>query len=153
MRRSVVITTTCLLLTLFISAFAAAGTGLKIESQGFDKYTAAGVDLELGLPGIPVRPITELMGWWGDEGGQVGHFQAGIGVRLYLENASRGPFLEAKMRYIMPLEFGAEASSLMLVGVGYRIRPIVGGLDVYVAATGVEHDIIPKYVIGARAGF
>lgn len=140
------------MVVLSVSAFAAAGTGLKVETQNFNEYVAAGFDLEMGLPGIPVHPVTELLGWWAMNDQQTSHVQAGLGARLYLDNAAKGPFVEAKLRYVLPLEPGASATSTLVFGAGYRIKPIVGGIDLFVTATAQDHALIPKYVFGARIG-
>lgn len=142
-----------LLMVAVFSVFAAAGTGLRVETQGWDKYKAAGVDTELGFPAVPLHPLVEVLGWYSGEDAPTSHLQAGLGARLYLTAPASGLFVEGKMRYVAT--FGAESgtSTVLVVGAGYRLRPIIGGIDLYVGATTTEHPVLPKYFIGARVGF
>lgn len=154
MQRHLRVSLLTIILLLTVSAFSGA-IGLRVETQGLDKYTAAGVDFELGLPAIPVRGVAELLGWVAMNDDQTTHAQAGLGVRMYLASDSTGPFVEAKMRYILPLdEKDAEGSTLFMYGAGYRFKPLIGGVDVFVTMTGADHDIIAKQLlVGARIGF
>src|SRR5690625_3422864 len=97
-----------------VSGLVSAGSGLRLETEGLDKYTAAGFDLELGIPGIPLHAIGEVMGWWASNDDQTSHIQASGGARLYLGSGASGLFAEAKMRYIMPLEDSADAGTLLM---------------------------------------
>lgn len=156
MRQSIVRLLLCSILVLSASAFTSAGTGVKIETADFQSYTAAGLDMELGAPLVPLRVLVETLGWWSedDQAEQQSHIQAGLGARLYLTSGSKGLFVEGKGRYIYPLNVDdAEGSTVFLAGIGYRIKPLVGGIDLYASATLTEHDMFPEYFFGARLGF
>lgn len=152
MRRAIIFILAALMAATLGSA-ALAGTGVKFETEGLDKYSAGGVDLELGLPGIPLRTFVEVLGWWAQNDDQVTHVQAGVGARFYLFAPSSGLFAEGRYRYIVPLDDTLEPSTSILAGLGFRLRPVIGGIDVYAATTLTDHDILPKYLVGARIGF
>lgn len=152
MRRSILFVLVAAL-ALTLSPTVLAGHGVKVETEGLDKYTSVGIDLELGLPGIPLRPFTEVLGWWSQADTQPNHIQAGVGARYYLMAAPRGLFAEGKLRYIVPFEEGAEPGTVVLAGLGFRLKPIIGGIDVYAATTITETDLLPQYIFGARIGF
>lgn len=152
MRRTLLFVLT-LIMTLSFAALTSAGNGFKVETAGLNAYTAAGIDLELGVPGVPLRPFTEVLGWWASNDHQVTHLQAGLGARFYITSSSTGLFAEARMRYIAPFGDTAEASSAIVAGLGYRLRPLIGGIDIYAATTLSENNVLPKYLFGARVGF
>lgn len=150
--RRLLILATALFALVALAPLAAAGNGLKFETIGLNEYAAAGVDVELGLPGVPLRPFVEVVGWWASNDEQVTHVQAGAGARFYLFAPSSGLFAEARARYVVPIENTGEASVVFLAGGGYRLKALIG-LDVYASATLSEHDILPKYLAGVRIGF
>lgn len=141
------------LLTL-ASATAAAGTGLKIESEGAHRYNAAGLDFELGLPFVPFRIFSDILGWYANTDSQITHGQVGVGARVFFTAANQGLFAEGKFRYIFGLENqNVETSTAISAGLGYRFRALLGGLDIVVQARLTENDIIPEYHLGIRLGF
>lgn len=150
MRKTMILVVTLLAVVAF-APNVAAGNGILFETDGKDGYNAAGIDLELGLPAIPLRPVSEVLGWYSPDGDT--HLQAGLGARLYLMIPGNGPFLEATLRYIAAFGDETEVSSAVLVGAGFRLRPVIGGIDVYVAATLSDNPVLPKTMFGARIGF
>lgn len=140
-------------LALSLSPAALAGHGIKIETEGLDKYTSVGLDLEIGLPGVPLRPFAEVLGWWSQADTQPNHVQAGLGARYYIAAASSGLFAEAKLRYVSTFAEDAEPGTALLAGLGYRISPGIGSLDLFAVTTLSEHDLLPRYIFGARIGF
>lgn len=143
----------CLICVVTWSAAAAAGTGVKYDTNFSEGYSAAGLDLEFGLPGIPLSLFTDLVGWWGTED-QVTHAQAGAGARFFL-GAGAGLFVEGKFHYIF--EFGEDAepsSTAVTAGVGYRLRPaLIGSIDLAARTRLGDHHLLPQYTVGLRFGF
>lgn len=152
MRRSIIAVLIAAFL-LTVSPTILAGNGVKVETEGLDKYTSVGLDLELGLPGIPLRAMVDVLGWWSHTETQLSHVQAGVGARYYITGASRGLFAEGKVRYIVPFEKGLEPTTVYLAGLGYRLRPLIGGIDIYAITALTEQDMLPKYTFGVRVGF
>ncbi len=141
------------LLTLF-SATAAAGTGLKIESEGAHRYNAAGLDFELGLPFVPFRIFSDILGWYGSTDSQITHGQVGVGARVFFTEANQGFFAEGKYRYIFGWDKqNVETSTAISAGLGYRLRALLGGLDIVVQTRLTDNEIIPQYYLGIRLGF
>ena len=153
-RKSLLSVVLVLLIMLLASSLSLAGSGLKIETEGLSKYTVVGLDLEIGLPGLPVRVFADLVGWWQLEEEQTTNAQAGAGARVFFTQASSGPFIEGKFRYVFQLDEGFPASTnAIIVGAGYRLRVLFGNADISIQTCLTEHELIPKYFIGARIGF
>lgn len=154
MRRT--LTTLSLMVTLLalVTATAAAGTGLKIESEGAHRYTVAGLDFELGLPFLPFRVFSDVLGWSATTPEQTTHGQVGIGARVFFTEPSKGFFAEGKFRYLFGLDQQkVETTTAITAGVGYRVKAFLGGLDIVVQTLLTEHEILPKYNLGVRVGF
>lgn len=154
MRRTLKCLTIVAALLTFFSATAVAGTGLKFESEGAHRYSAAGLDFELGLPYVPFRVFSDILGWYANSDSQISHGQVGVGARVFFTGANRGLFAEGKFRYIFGLaNDSVETSTAISAGLGYRLRPLLGGLDVVVQTRLTKNEIIPQYHLGIRLGF
>lgn len=154
MRRTLRLLSIVVALLTLLSATAAAGTGLKIESDGGHRYTVAGLDFELGLPFVPLRLFSDVLGWYANTDDQITHGQVGVGARVFLTEPSKGLFAEGKFRYIFGLDQqNVETSTAITAGLGYRVRAFLGGLDIVVQTRLTENEIIPQYNLGIRVGF
>jgi hypothetical protein len=162
MRKSVVVLMLSLLIAATFTFVASAGSGIKIEAQNLKgDYLAGGIELEIGIPGLPLVAVVEALASWDLATSSVGNVQVGAGGRFFLNNASKGPFIEAKLRYMVDISnFDLEdISSLqferlpIIIGAGYRTRILIGKIDISVNTIMGNSTVLPKLMFGVQVGF
>lgn len=163
MRRSTIVVTLALALVAMLSLGAAAGPAVKLEADSSLNYTAAGVELEFGVPLLPVTLFGDVMGW--SSSSVEPHLQLGAGARVFVWN---NIYIEGKYRAIYeqdgtvpaapgipgsPSVPNVVSSSVTSAGIGYRLNLLLLNLDLAAHVRLNNHHLLPDYWFGVRVGF